>query len=160
METVRQQPAAQAAAEEIVASFDTYAEAERALASLTEHEFPVERVSIVGRGLIMVERVTGRVTGLDAAVSGAGRSALWGGLLGFVFGAVGTPFAGLVLMLWGALIGIAIGALLGWLAHRVGAGRDFESLSGVRAERFDVVVEASHAAEAAALIDYAQRPSR
>ncbi len=81
-------------------------------------------------------------------------------MLGFVFGAVGTPFAGLVLMLWGALIGIAIGALLGWLAHRVGAGRDFESLSGVRAERFDVVVEASHAAEAAALIDYAQRPSR
>ena len=145
--------------EQVVASFDTYAEAARAVESLAVHDFPVEHVSIVGRGLAVVEEVTGRRSVLDAAVDGALWTALSGGFLGLVFGAVGTPFGGFALMLWGAVAGLLIGAILGALAHNAN-GRHVSSLSGLRAERFDVLVAAPYADDAAALIDDVQRPRR
>ena len=40
-----------------VASYDDYAEAERAVDYLSDHGFPVERVAIVGHGLRYVEQV-------------------------------------------------------------------------------------------------------
>lgn len=141
--------------EQVVASFETYAEAARAVDALAAHGFAVERVSIVGRGLTLVEDVTGRRSPLDAAVDGALWTALTGAFLGFVFGAVGTPFGGFALMLWGALAGLVIGAILGALAQSA-SGRRVSSLSGLRADRFDVVAPTRDADEAAALIDASQ----
>lgn len=53
-----------------VASFSTYAEAERAVDHLSDQQFPVERVSIVARDLKLVEQVTGRRGFLEAALQG------------------------------------------------------------------------------------------
>ena len=43
-----------------IASYDSYAEAQKAVDSLSDEGFPVERVSIVAEDLRFVEQVTGR----------------------------------------------------------------------------------------------------
>jgi uncharacterized protein YpuA (DUF1002 family) len=54
-----------------VASYATYAEAQRAVDALSDAGFPVESVSIVGHDVRLVERVTGRLTTARAAGAGA-----------------------------------------------------------------------------------------
>ncbi|MDT5230688.1 MAG: hypothetical protein QOI39_1188, partial [Mycobacterium sp.] len=45
-----------------VGSYPTYAEAQRAVDYLSDQQFPVQQVTIVGVDLMQVERVTGRLT--------------------------------------------------------------------------------------------------
>ena len=45
-----------------VGSFKTYAEAQQAVDSLSDTQFPVEKLSIVGVDLMQVEKITGRLT--------------------------------------------------------------------------------------------------
>ncbi|WP_447008472.1 general stress protein [Saccharothrix isguenensis] len=65
-----------------VAAFDNYADAERAVDSLSDRGFPVGHTKIVGVGLRMVEHVLGRLTHLRAAGLGAAAGAWFGLLLG------------------------------------------------------------------------------
>ena len=58
------------AARRVVASFERYEEAQRAVDYLSDEKFPVERVAIVGEGLRLVEQVTGRLTWWRATVKG------------------------------------------------------------------------------------------
>src|ERR1700679_3546690 len=51
-----------------VGSYPTYAEAQRAVDYLSDQQFPVQQVTIVGVDLMQVERVTGLLTGLVAGV--------------------------------------------------------------------------------------------
>jgi hypothetical protein len=55
-----------------VASYDSYEQAQAAVDRLSDEQFPVENLDIVGSGLHSVERVTGRLTKARAA---AGRCA-------------------------------------------------------------------------------------
>ena len=65
---------------------DSYEDAQRAVDYLSDHEFPVQDVLIVGTDLKQLERVTGRLT--RGRVIGAGAlSGMWLGLF------VGTIFA-------------------------------------------------------------------
>ena len=43
-----------------IGSYSTYEEAQRAVDYLTEQDFPVQEVTIVGVDLMLVERVTGK----------------------------------------------------------------------------------------------------
>src|SRR5262249_7592261 len=63
-----------------VARFDDYESAQRAVDRLSDDGFPVEKLDIVGSGLRLVERVTGRLTNARAAGAGA-LSGMGGGLL-------------------------------------------------------------------------------
>lgn len=45
-----------------IGSYPTYAEAQRAVDYLSDQEFPVQQVTIVGVDLMQVERVTGRLS--------------------------------------------------------------------------------------------------
>jgi hypothetical protein len=130
--------------------YENYADAQRVVDYLSDRDFPVHNVSIVGTGLRSVERVTGRLTRGKVAAAGAA-SGLWMGLfvgiafalfsdhgqLGFL---VTTP-------LLGALFGIVL-SQLGFSAATRGGARDFSSISQVVAARYEVVVEHSHAADA------------
>ena len=72
-----------------IATYSSYEEAERAVDSLSDQKFPVERVAIVGTGLRSVEQVVGRATTGRAALTGAGQGALIG--LFIARGATITP---------------------------------------------------------------------
>ena len=69
-------------ARQTVASYPTYAEAQRAVDSLSDAGFPVEFVEIVGYDLRQVERVTGRLTTATATGAGAASGAWFGLFIG------------------------------------------------------------------------------
>jgi hypothetical protein len=147
-----------------VGSYESYAEAERAVDYLSDQGFPVEHTAIVGRGLRSVERVTGRLTMWGAAGQSAVSGAVLGALFGWIFGLfdwVNPLIGGLLLALYGALFGAIVGALIGLIAHAVTGGRrDFSSVAGIEAERYDLFVDAEHAAQAGDLLDTQGAPGR
>jgi hypothetical protein len=146
-----------------IASFDDYVEAQRAVDRLSDEGFPVERVAIVGTGLRYVEQVTGRFTTGRAAAVGAVQGAALGALLALAFGLIFTldpDPALLLLMLYGLVAGAGMGALLGAVTHAAAGGtRDFASVAGMQAERYEILVDDEVADRAAALLR-APRPDR
>jgi hypothetical protein len=140
----------------VVASFSSYRDAERAVDLLSDRRFPVHRVAIVGRDLQTVEQVTGRMGYGRAALYGAVQGALLGLLFGWLFGLfnwIDPVVASLTLALYGLVWGAIAGALLGLLVHALSGGRrDFASVGGVKATRYDVMVDDEVADEAARLL--------
>ncbi|MEA2466342.1 MAG: hypothetical protein QOJ57_468 [Thermoleophilaceae bacterium] len=139
-----------------VAVYDTYSEAERAVDYLSDHGFPVERTSIVGRDLRWVEQVTGRMTYGTAALRGAFTGALVGLLVGWLFGLFDW-FNPVVAAGWLALDGLwfgaLVGALTGLLAYALTGGRrDFASVGAMTADRYEVQVDEEVVADAARLL--------
>ncbi|WP_375481585.1 general stress protein [uncultured Jatrophihabitans sp.] len=136
-----------------VASFDDYADAQRAVDTLSDDGFPVEHLDIVGSDLRLVERVTGRLTKGRAAGAGA-LSGLWFGLfIGLVLGIFSEgPWAGLLLV--GAAIGAVWGAVFGYLGHAATRGtRDFASARTLTAARYDIVARNGYADAARSGLD-------
>ena len=123
---------------EAIGRYATYAEAQRAVDFLSDEQFPVQNVTIVGTGLQMVERVTGRLTYGRAAGAGAASGAWFGLLIGLmisVFGNGGTPG-----LLTGLLVGAGFGMLFGVISYALTGGRrDFTSASQIVAGEYTVL---------------------
>ncbi len=62
-----------------IGSYPTYAEAQRAVDYLSDQQFPVQQVTIVGVDLMQVERVTGRLS-WPKVLGGGVLSGAWLGL--------------------------------------------------------------------------------
>ncbi len=130
-----------------VGTYDTYADAQRAVDFLSDSEFPVQHVTIVGNDLRMVERVTGRLTQNRVALGGAAGGAWWGLFIGtmLVLFSTGTYSAPLLVLLT-VLIGAVFGAVFGLIGYAATGGRrDFTSTSSVVATSYDVLCEHTHA---------------
>jgi hypothetical protein len=134
--------------------YDGYAQAQHVVDYLSDNQFPVQNVVIVGTELKSVERVTGRLTRGKVAAAGA-VSGLWIGLfVGIAFalfsnqGQLGflitTPLLGAVFML--------VWSQLGFTAATRGGTRDFASVSQVVATKYEVLVEHGVVARARELI--------
>lgn len=126
---------------EPVATYDTYDEAQKAVVTLAEADFPVTQVSIVGNELTSVERVTGKLTSARAAVAGAASGAWLGlflGLVTFLFSTV-PNFSFVV---GAVIIGVGFGAIYGIVSYSITRRRrDFTSVMQVTATSYSVVVE-------------------
>jgi hypothetical protein len=148
------EPAPIAADRPTVGSYDTYAQAQRAVDFLSDNKFPVERTAIVGSDLRMVETVLGRLTRSRAALAGAGAGAWFGLLVGLLLSVFASGQSStVVLLLSGVAYGAVFGALFGFIAHMLTGGRrDFASRSAIVASRYDVVADADVAAEAKNLL--------
>ena len=137
-----------------VATYGTYPEAERAVDFLSDREFPVEKVAIVGTGLRTVEQVAGRLTTGRAALMGAAQGAMVGIFFALLFGIffnVDGSFIGL--LLYGLIVGGLFGATFGGLTQALQGGRrDFASVRGMEAERYELQVEHEHSARAKQLL--------
>lgn len=140
----------------LVASFQMYEEAQRAVDYLADEKFPVERVAIVGEGLHLVEQITGRLTWWKAALGGLLGGAFTGFLLGWLFGMFSflNPLVSVVaLALWGLILGAVIGTLAGVIGYAATGGqRDFTSVSMMQADYYNVLVDMDIAAEAERLL--------
>jgi len=132
-------------ARQVIATFDNYADAERAVDYLSDQRFEVNRVAIVGRDLEYVEQVLGRLNYGGAALRGACSGALVGALIGWIFGLfnwIEPLISALVLAGYDLIYGAFVGALIGLLMHALQGGRrDFHSISGLRPKYYDVVAE-------------------
>jgi hypothetical protein len=139
-----------------IAVYEDYADAQRAVDHLSDNGFPVERVAIVGQGLRYVEQVAGRMTTGMAALTGAAQGAALGALFGLVFGLVFTidPNPALpLLVLYGIVSGAILGAVFGAITHAATGGeRDFTSVGGMQAERYEIVVDEDVADRAAEIL--------
>lgn len=140
----------------VAASYNVYEHAERAVDRLSDEGFAVERVSIVANDLCFVEQVTGRVSYGRAALQGAASGAVAGTLFGFVFGVlrlVDPLVSGLTLALFGLVFGAVVGAVIVLIGHAAsGRDRDFSSAGGMRADRYDVMVDEPVAEDAARVL--------
>ena len=128
-------------------------DAERAVDFLSDKEFPVERAAIIGTGLKTVEQIAGRLTTGRAAVLGAAQGAYVGLLFGLLFGLFfdGPDFFGVVA--YGLLAGILFGATFGAIGQAMQRGRrDFASVSGMQAEKYELQVDHEVSAQAKQLL--------
>jgi hypothetical protein len=125
-----------------VASYPDYALAQQAVDYLSDNKFPVEKTSIVGTDLRLVENVLGRMTTVRAALAGAASGAWFGLFIGLFLGIFSdSNWFGLIFL--GLLIGAAWGAIFGAIAQAMTGGRrDFSSRSSLQASQYAVVVEA------------------
>ena len=128
-----------------LAIYDTYEAAQRAVDHLSDQEFPVENLMIVGTDLKRIERVTGRLTWGRVALAGAVTGLWFGVFVGLVF-ALWVENGGVLSILlstafFGALFGV-VWALIGYAATR--GQRDFSSVTAVVATRYEVLVEHKH----------------
>jgi hypothetical protein len=123
-----------------VARFDDYESAQGAVDRLSDDGFPVEKLDIVGSGLRLVERVTGRLTRGRAAAAGA-LTGLWAGLLfGVLLGLFTSGHSFLAVAATGAALGVAWGAIFGYVAHTSTKGqRDFSSVRALVATHYDLI---------------------
>jgi len=139
-----------------VASYPSYEEAQAAVDRLSDERFPVENLDIVGSGLRLVERVTGRLTNARAAAAGAASGAWFGLFIGLLVGLFTRGPAWIGLIVGGLLIGAAWGAVFGFVAHAATRGRrDFSSARTLTATRYDIVARGGTAQQARSVLQQA-----
>ncbi len=135
-----------------IGTYPTYARAQEAVDYLSDNEFPVENVTVVGSNLRLVENVTGRLTRGRVMGAGAGSGALWGLFIGTFVMLFGQDVS-IIVPIAAAAIGAGVGALSGLLAYNATGGkRDFTSKSGVVATSYELVCQPAAAEDARNLL--------
>ncbi len=122
-----------------VASYASYDQALAALEVLSNNDFEVENVSVVGTDLYSVERIIGRVTWARAVSQAVMNGALWGAMIGIVLSVnQGNTMVWVgACMLAGALITSCLSTAMFLIRRRRG---DFYSQSQVVAGRYAVII--------------------
>ncbi|GAA2636297.1 membrane protein [Dactylosporangium fulvum] len=131
-----------------IATYPNYLEAQRAVDRLSDAKFPVDRVTIVGTDVRLVEKVLGRMTIGRAALAGAGSGGWFGLLVGVLLGifAVGAWWR---VVVFAVVAGLLWGAAFGAIAHAMTGGqRDFKSASNIQASTYSLMIDAEYADQA------------
>ncbi|MGI9124283.1 MAG: general stress protein [Mycobacterium sp.] len=129
-----------------VGSYPTYAEAQKAVDYLSDNQFPVQQVTIVGRDLMQVERVTGRLNWPKVLGTGVLSGAWLGVFIGLVLGFFGNPAQSLLV---GVIAGIFFGLITSAIPYAMSKGtRDFSSTMQLVAGRYDVLCDPQSAERA------------
>ena len=76
----------------LVAVFEEKGRAERAIGRLIENDYPPDRISLLGKGVVSGDDILGihDPTAIERMKSWGRQGALWGGLWGLIGGAAGT----------------------------------------------------------------------
>ena len=135
-----------------IGSYPTYAEAQKAVDYLSDSEFSVQDVTIVGVDLMQVERVTGRLTWSRVLTAGAASGAWLGLFVGLLLSLFSTT-GGFGPILIGIVIGLVFGIISAALSYGATRGqRDFSSTQQMVAGRYDVLCEPRSAEQARDLL--------
>ncbi|MBX7432475.1 magnesium transporter [Mycobacterium sp. Y57] len=122
-----------------IGSYPTYAEAQRAVDYLSDQQFPVQQVTIVGVDLMQVERVTGRLTWPKVLGGGVLTGAWLGLFIGLILGFFGNPWSALIT---GLIAGVFFGLITSAVPYAMARGtRDFSSTMQLVAGRYDVLCD-------------------
>jgi len=145
-----------------IGSYGTYVEAQRAVEHLAASDFAVSDVTIVGVDLMLVERVTGRLSWRRVLGTGAVSGAWFGLFVGLLMSMFVT---GSSMSYQPILAGLATGTVFGLvfaaLSYASTRGRrDFSSASQLVAGRYDVLCQPRSAEQGRDLLaKLAMRPS-
>lgn len=136
-----------------LAVYDDYAAAQQAVDHLSDEEFPVQNLLIVGTELKQVERVTGRLTTGRVAAAGAASGAWFGLLIGLILGTFAKEGDFWPTVLGALGFGLVFGVLFALVSYAMTRGqRDFSSVKTVVATKYEVLVEHKHLAKAQELL--------
>ena len=134
-----------------IGSYPTYAEAQRAVDHLSDEDFPVEQVTIVGVDLMQVERVTGRLTWPRVLGGGVLTGAWLGIFIGLVLGVITGNY--LAALIPGVIAGVFFGLITSAVPYAMARGtRDFSSTMQLVAGRYDVLCDPKNAEKARDLL--------
>ncbi|GAB3613865.1 YflT domain-containing protein [Humibacter ginsengisoli] len=126
---------------EVVATFETYPEAQAAVDVLARADFPVAQVSIVGSDLKTVERVTGKLTWGRVAAAGAA-SGVWLGIFLGLLLLIFSPATSFGVLLAALLLGAGFGILFGLVSYAITRRRrDYTSMTQVLATSYSIIVD-------------------
>ncbi|HTY71523.1 MAG TPA: general stress protein [Actinomycetes bacterium] len=147
----RPTPGPAVASRPVVASYATYAEAQRAVDYLSDEKFPVQFLGILGRDLRIEEAVLGRMDWGKAAVSGLIQGVWYGLFVGLLISLFAQQPGTVILGC--AVLGLAFGVGLGLLSYSLTGGhRDFVSRSAITATSYDVVCTWDHLEQAKSVL--------
>lgn len=140
-----------------VGIFNSYAEAQKAVDSLADQDFPVRNLAIVGTDLKLVERVTGRRT-WGTVLSEGVANGLMTGFIVALFMLFLSPGDVLVQLLTALVIGIGVGLLFATVGYLLSRGRrDFTSITQTVATKYEILCEHKVAAKARELLSATMR---
>lgn len=123
-----------------VAAFRTHAEATAAVEKLSEEQFPLTSVTIVGSDLHMAEQILGRMTPARVALTGATQGLTWG-LLMALFSLLLYPQAGAIIPAILIVVGILLGVFITMISWALRKNRgSFAAQSTLVASRYAVLV--------------------
>ncbi|OKL48108.1 general stress protein [Boudabousia marimammalium] len=126
-----------------VARYEKYEQAQAAVDQLSEAEFPVQHVAIVGVDLKLVEHVMGRITFGKVLLAGAAQGLWLGFMVGLIAGVVGsgvTTASFAVTLSLASALGLVGGILFGILSYFMRRDkRDYLSHSHVVAASYEVI---------------------
>lgn len=138
---------------DVLATFETYDEAQQAVDKLAVADFPVNQVSIVGNDLKSVERVTGKLTYGRVALAGAASGAWMGIFFGVLFFIIAPSSSSLPFVAAALLIGAGFGMFFGLVSYALNRRRrDFTSTMQVIASNYQVIVDPSLVIRARSLL--------
>lgn len=128
-------------------SFESYLDAQRAVDALSDQEFPVDKLTIVGVDLMEVENVTGRLTWPRVVAGGALSGAWMGVFVGLLLGIFTNSL--LMPLVSGIVLFAVFGMVLAVVPYALSRGRrDFTSATSIVAGRYDVLCDPAHARQA------------
>ncbi len=135
-----------------LAVYDDYAAAQKSVDHLSDQEFPVEQLMIVGTELKRIERITGRLTTGRVAIGGI-LSGIWIGVFVGLLFTIFTEEDVLATLTSTVLIGALFGLIWSLLGYAMTRGqRDFSSVTQVVATKYEVLVEHKSLARAQELL--------
>jgi hypothetical protein len=122
--------------------------------SLSDQAFPIARLAIVGVGLRAVEQIVTRVTIGRATLIGAAQGVATGLFIALLFGLFFDRPGFWSLFAYSVITAAIVGAVFAAVVHAAQGGqRDFASIAGTSAERYELQVDAEVADEARRLLD-------
>jgi hypothetical protein len=126
---------------EVIATYETYPEAQQAVDVLAHADFPVAKLSIVGSDLKSVERVTGKLSWGRVSIAGAASGAWFGIFIGLLL-VIFNPATSYAFVIAAVLIGAGFGMLFGVVSYAVNRRRrDYTSVAQVIATSYSVLVD-------------------
>lgn len=143
----------------VLASYEDYLHAQKAVDTLSDSHFPVQHVAIVGVDLRLVESVLGRMSWGRAALSGMATFAWFGVLIGLFVSFFGSENSqAFQLIMLGLLFGAAFGIVFGMVSYAfTGGRRDFVSRQALQAARYDVLCDGDHIGQARQILGLAPK---
>ncbi|MDN5725030.1 MAG: hypothetical protein L0G99_03725 [Propionibacteriales bacterium] len=136
-----------------VAVYESYVKAQQAVDFLSDKEFEVKNLCIVGTDLKSVERVLGRRTWKTVLTQAVLSGISTGLLVGLVLLLFFAPQTGPAVLIGALLFGIVISLIFQSIAYAVSGGRrDFTSMQQTVATKYEILSEHKVAQQARDLL--------
>lgn len=133
--------------------YTSYADAQRAVDSLADRDFPVANLAIVGTDLKLIERVTGRKTWGTVLTQGVANGLSTSFMVALIMWFLDPGRSLVSIFLTALLVGVLIGLVFAVIGHALTRGqRDFTSISQTIPSKFEILCEHKVAIEARQLL--------